>query len=128
MRPKEVMEHMQQGYRMVPVAALLSLSNIIDDHIADLISRVRLGQTTCERRRGNLSRRQRRGRAGRGALARKRRASRCAVSRLLVGIQSDRVVLSRHSTFELADDRGGRSIVRAVHPPPIVAGRYRRRC
>ena len=53
-RFEEVMEHMQQGERMFPVAALLSLPNIIDDHVPDLLSRVLLAEKTCERRGSDL--------------------------------------------------------------------------
>ena len=53
-RLEEVMEHMQQGERMVPVAALLALPNIIDDHVPDLLSRALLAQKTCERRRSDF--------------------------------------------------------------------------
>jgi len=53
-RLEEVMEHMQQSERMFPIAALLSLPNIIDDHVPDLLSRALLAEKTCERRRGDL--------------------------------------------------------------------------
>jgi hypothetical protein len=53
-RLEEVMEHMQQSERMFPIAALLSLPNVIDDHVPDLLSRALLAEKTCERRRGDL--------------------------------------------------------------------------
>ena len=53
-RLEEVMEHMQQRNGMFPISTMLSLPNIIDDHIADLVTRPLIGQETGECRRGNL--------------------------------------------------------------------------
>jgi hypothetical protein len=55
-RPQEMVQDVQQGKHMRPVAAQLGSPNIIDDHVSNRLASAFLREEVCGQRRGSNSR------------------------------------------------------------------------